>query len=561
MLGSRDSEVAAVVRDTELISSYMAGREYKVGRFAHTLRLRLMREHLGIDVDELMAKERMADDKSHDDEWHDGTSDNTSYGRPSMDSNRSAPHSKDKSHKKSGSEADSVHIRAEVLSSFNHDVDWEQEHNPNLYNPKKATKDSRVMTEEHRKDVRGLGPDHMKAIDDLFQSKDKSAAKRPSPLDRRAGTEDKVYSSNPNQGDGGQVKPVNTAINNRDRGSSISSAKSRRSDKEYVGNLGLPPPPMMRNYTAEMSLPLFSQLPPLPITNDYDIGGPGGHRQSTTSNASTSNHPLFSELRQPIFDNDAFKDPLNDSFILETWHEIAMNNTKIYREVFRCMPDNEVKTWKEYKDYQAYADKFAVSQDGEKPSTQTGRGSGQKGSAAPGIGISINPIDKVNEKAAQAGHALHTTTSRTDDIPDNDPSEKNASINGVINEKAAMAELDTPSSRGTDTSTKVGKNDSAISSKDTLNEKEAHPRSSQTSVKQNDNLHPHASIRRRRRGNTRNSKRDFNLNEPVMDKKTAEELLCLTQGHLVVWPYDWLITEAEGGNWLYSIDQIAPLEI
>lgn len=31
----------------------MDGRPFKVGRFAHTLRVRLMREHLGVDVDAL----------------------------------------------------------------------------------------------------------------------------------------------------------------------------------------------------------------------------------------------------------------------------------------------------------------------------------------------------------------------------------------------------------------------------------------------------------------------------------------------------------------------------
>ena len=31
----------------------MAGGPFKVGRFAHSLRVRLMREHLGIDVDNL----------------------------------------------------------------------------------------------------------------------------------------------------------------------------------------------------------------------------------------------------------------------------------------------------------------------------------------------------------------------------------------------------------------------------------------------------------------------------------------------------------------------------
>lgn len=32
---------------------FMGGKPYKVGRFAHTLRVRLMREHLGVDVDAL----------------------------------------------------------------------------------------------------------------------------------------------------------------------------------------------------------------------------------------------------------------------------------------------------------------------------------------------------------------------------------------------------------------------------------------------------------------------------------------------------------------------------
>lgn len=44
----------------------MAGRPYKVGRFAHTLRVRLMREHVGVDVDaldeeHLMSREPVAD--------------------------------------------------------------------------------------------------------------------------------------------------------------------------------------------------------------------------------------------------------------------------------------------------------------------------------------------------------------------------------------------------------------------------------------------------------------------------------------------------------------------
>ncbi|KAF9111165.1 Phospholipase D1 [Mortierella sp. AM989] len=50
MLGNRDSEIAAVVRDQDYIESTMSGIPYRVSRFAHTLRMNLMMEHLGFDT-------------------------------------------------------------------------------------------------------------------------------------------------------------------------------------------------------------------------------------------------------------------------------------------------------------------------------------------------------------------------------------------------------------------------------------------------------------------------------------------------------------------------------
>lgn len=40
----------------------MAGKPFEVGRFAHTLRVRLMREHLGINVDALDEEDLMSYD-------------------------------------------------------------------------------------------------------------------------------------------------------------------------------------------------------------------------------------------------------------------------------------------------------------------------------------------------------------------------------------------------------------------------------------------------------------------------------------------------------------------
>lgn len=58
MRGNRDSEVAAIVRDKETIDTTMDGQPYLAGKFAHTLRIRLMREHLGVNVDTLDIVER-----------------------------------------------------------------------------------------------------------------------------------------------------------------------------------------------------------------------------------------------------------------------------------------------------------------------------------------------------------------------------------------------------------------------------------------------------------------------------------------------------------------------
>ncbi|GMM34089.1 phospholipase D [Saccharomycopsis crataegensis] len=62
MRGSRDSEICAVIRDTETVKTTMNGKPYLAGKFAHTLRMRLMREHLGVDVDVLEMVERKFDE-------------------------------------------------------------------------------------------------------------------------------------------------------------------------------------------------------------------------------------------------------------------------------------------------------------------------------------------------------------------------------------------------------------------------------------------------------------------------------------------------------------------
>lgn len=53
MLGARDSEVAVMIEDVNLIDGTMNNQPYQVGKFAHSLRCHLLKEHLGVLNDHL----------------------------------------------------------------------------------------------------------------------------------------------------------------------------------------------------------------------------------------------------------------------------------------------------------------------------------------------------------------------------------------------------------------------------------------------------------------------------------------------------------------------------
>ncbi|KAJ6257303.1 hypothetical protein Dda_8192 [Drechslerella dactyloides] len=627
MLGFRDSEVAAVVRDQDTIWSTMAGRPYLVGRFAHTLRLRLMREHLGIDVDELMAQERMeeAADEGMESEqrWHDGNS-ITTQATTNLDGgslrsfNVGAPSGRPTSPVREMRPEDvDVVTRIESIASFNHDVDWEQANNPNIDAHKKVTHDPRVRDRE--KDVAGLGIDHMKAAEEFAKEK---GIRPVTAIDRKLGQDGHQYTSSFSQVDTG-IARTGPEIPLEHR-TSLASKRMSMESQQHPGeevveadkNPELPPIPTQRVNTTELGLPLSSQLPPLPATNDIDIGGPTvTARLSQGSGAPVmmeASHPLFAEIKQPYVDVDHFIDPLNDSFYLDTWHKIANNNTKIFREIFRCMPDNEVKSWAQYKEYMLYQDKFAAAQDGIKPSSQHQQHS-KSGQAAPGVGVpdslperlaeklppeAAEKLGQVAEKFGQLGH--HSTDkSKTDGADDAnektalseaDPGikEKNEASpepqehpfrsvfdNSALNEKdirqsteSVTFDLAGPGPRTSDVS--IGRsplhfNQPAPATLSTAPERllsVANPGSNAgASVTNGSSVGPAQSVRRRKRAGTRNSRREFHASDDIVDKNVAEGLLSKIQGHLVVWPYEWLITEAEGGNWLYSIDQLAPIEL
>jgi hypothetical protein len=74
----------------------MAGAPFKVGRFAHKLRMRLMREHLGVDVDALdnedLLKRKPQHDESDIKKWDPDREEGLNYGRDNVEATSSTMH-------------------------------------------------------------------------------------------------------------------------------------------------------------------------------------------------------------------------------------------------------------------------------------------------------------------------------------------------------------------------------------------------------------------------------------------------------------------------------------
>ena len=559
MLGSRDSECAAVVRDTDMLWSTMNGEPYLVGRFAHTLRMRLMREHLGINVDEVMEEEQELKDQ----QWEEDMA--SFHGKdPSKQDPEDVLDTK-------GQYQQEVLYKSEEMSSFNHDVDWEQADNPNLKTKKKLTEDIRITNNErHQKDVAGEGADAMNQAERTGKAGRRDTILVPV----RSGSKEVLMSSEEVNAVKAKLSPLNKQETRQRSVSRVSGTTAI----EDGGNSSLPPSFLTTLDTMNSGQSQTSPLPPLPVTDDTDIGGPPVQRTSSQK-AKEMVHPLFADLQRPFVDKDCMRDPLNDSFFLDTWHAVAENNTKLYRQVFRCMPDNEVKGWKEYKEYAAYAERFSQAQGGGKSKDRVQRDA-PGSSGPPGQGSLADKLRLLGPAGETAGGAQERSQTFSEKLLHSagiKDSNNNSRPMGKIEEWAEEAnraqaerqEREAREKRSTSPNTEsVTDEKAALRTSNELKNAATFDSESTTrgnappTVGYSDALNMNTSTqKRRRRATTRSSRREFHASDDIISGPDADELMHMVQGHLVLWPYDWLAKEESGGNWLYSIDGLAPLEI
>ena len=580
MLGSRDSEVAAVITDQSTVPSMMAGKPYLVGEFAHTLRMRLMREHLGIDVDEYY-------NHNHDVGISESGPAPNNVPEPAYVANKiqredfatdpSVPALTEQNLAAGQQAHQSSDPSSETTGAWVSQAEPDPAIRTNSIEPQAQPK---THGEKLDADIAGFGVDNAKRLTDLGLT---------------GGRETFVNA----QGHEILLAPPEVREPRR-RSSTVNS-----SSQPVVDTSTSPTPPWSfpRMSTRDLGLTQLSQLPALPVLDDTDIGGPPIMNRAMSESSAGILHPLLQSMRRPVVQDDCMQDPLADSFYAEIWHKVAENNTKLYRQVFRCMPDSEVQTWRDYREFNSYSEKFMQSQGlgqtkpkvpKDAPATSGPPGSAgtesiatvlssdvgaKAGNRLSGLankfrrplsnGSQLNrspdmsekqrsastshgtaavepsPMDgEMDEKAAerQTSGGNHTTTSP-------DP-EKAAAASSPDPEKinAASPDLDKVTSTNTRRSRTITFSNIIHSNHNDPNHA---PETTATQSNPADkDVQRQNSQKRRRRTATRSSARISGPPEVILTKDEGEELLKLTQGHLVLWPYDWLVdTLSEFWSW------------
>lgn len=578
MLGTRDSECAALVRDTDMMPSTMNGKPYEVGRFAHTLRVRLMREHLGLPVDEIQEEEQQMemDRQSFEQEMEDIYQEDKAGRRNASNSGRG------NSAKRHSHQYSNIEVSAEPSYQSGSDSSSSKDKDP-------ETGMSKKETEKQRLDVSGYGKDHWQAAKQagLDEGRDSVTVR---------GKEVLVHDID--------APGLGTVDSPGPRHQHAPARDNPYLERNRSGNADLPPamPVLVRQTTEQLGLVRSSHLPPLPVVDDTDIGGPPVYVDPKSGRPkSGAFHPMGADIRPAHIDKDCMRDPLAP-FIDEIWNHVAQNNTKLYRRVFRCMPDSEVTTWAEYREYVEYSAKFKASMDGkgaaednelqretsnQNETAPTGTSVGipaPDANAQPGMQSPVEealrrlseklPVleersnmldlsaqqeaqDQVDEKAelktrgsadtvprapATLDTSLKTGDEKVADAPS--PVYSNGDTSFPALENSSSRPLEPQVTRNTDRKTIFS----------TLEKPSSRDAASMPSAAAN------GSVKRRRRATTKGSRRGFPVDD-MPSRADAEELLRMIQGTIVQFPYDWLVTEEQNGNWGYQVDGVAPLSI
>ncbi|KAH9825288.1 hypothetical protein DFH28DRAFT_943383 [Melampsora americana] len=607
--GDRDSELACVVRDTDMIDGTMAGKPYKVSRFAHTMRIRLMREHLGVDVDALEAEEANMELMEHQNQVHEERMKEKArvelhlpLTRPSAKTSTSMLGSgmwdPDRQQRQESDAREGVtHLvshrtrAADAIKSLGNDlkdrlaihrgdggtdIGGEGAEGPTPNSNRQTTK--KLVTEQADKNPSvAEGKDQSTADDDQGNDGEQPTSKLVATLEEKIANETPTASASSARDPRSQGLLHPTGAAGREQvNSEPKYLKDRASNISFASD-GEPNASSSNQHQSSDTLTTRARGPSVSIsehhTSSYDrtdVSSPQPDSNHQTPQLSQSHSPsIFNASHQshinhdflnspPIapsrhlskrvkgavnlsqftisvppveIDPNGFEDPLADSFFKSVWLTIASRNTQILRKVFRCVPDDNVKTWQNYKEYQAWENRHTKPvRDRSSSVTEKMGGSDEGNGNNGGMNPSVISTDGTSQRTEQAhqhqertrepsGFSGTSTLSQTDRYTTSDGSNIKTPISG--------SEFPTHSE-----------------------------------------LNPHSSIitnhtNKPRKKSISKAEKKANLEEGFtqLERDQMEEFLKEVQGHLVLFPTRFMESEDLNNNFLFQKDRIPPLAI
>ncbi|CUM52126.1 uncharacterized protein AC631_03520 [Debaryomyces fabryi] len=676
MRGSRDSEVAAIVRDNKTVKSRMNGEEYLAGKFAYTLRMRLMREHLGVSVDILDIVERRFNRFEEFARTSRGIKAATSRFKNKENTILSAMveiASRDILDEPNGTYRWKNYQRLnQVDEAIDQvpldDVDEEEkgqnipsplslpisfsnrtgthEANKGIRDSKKHSYDARVQhNENHKKDVFGEGPDKYKSK--LAKRARLNSARFLKELASKAMEENPVGIFLP---DGALVKDFlesddcemidemdeesENIISERNRErwqllkkvsylQRVAARTKEQSEEESKKRVaaGMEPfnlEPLSQSSMQDNKLP--EPVDGMDNTNQKIVSSldPSNYKSPNSTSEKKSFDPVLTPaeysddipivsldeegVRQTVqtvnsegienfstfVDPYGFEDPLDEEFYEDLWYEHARRNTELFRMIFHTQPDNAVSSWKEYKNHSKLQRAFLLSQQHEAKSRKQKKyyNGGQDDLSLLDIETDNNTEYRKPDMNKRNSQATINVKKLEDvgllgEVPLSSNSSTSLPSTNVRNEprsrfrrnakKNIIPELNEDESDTFEDAEEHMEYDEEPSSRSPESENNQKYAAQNGSVpqlnvnggtyKENEVDESLAPTKKRRRRKTFSARRKAMLGERIFERDTAERILREIQGHLVVFPADWLMRELEGGNWFYNTDRIPPIDI
>ncbi|KAI8636293.1 hypothetical protein BD408DRAFT_377142 [Parasitella parasitica] len=392
-LGTRDSEIAACIQDDkDLVDSWFAGKCVKVGRFAHSLRMRLMCEHIGLDVDQIdrdryggeksgyMQQPVWADYETHDNDHSKNDAINCipPYIQVHRDLNKSVKEKEQiQQEEKDEPPISEIGRTSTALSS-----DSSATGSSNASDVSLQKKQGKRMKRRFLRRKNGRSKEQTKAGQATVAAITADAHNR-SPS---ACLEQQL-----------QTTKTEDSANTASASSGAAAGTSMLSPTKSIFN--------KRKSTKEDYLDFWTSLDPDTDNNGDCKARKEQEEQEEEQEEEEAKGTIFepepkhyysSAKLEPVDTGkrtvgDVYRllqDPLTDDF-QEFWHMLARVNTDLFRRSFLVTPDNNVRTWDQYHHYVKMAKMFLGRTDAKHGGTKT---------TAAAANVTALPLSKENNE-------------------------------------------------------------------------------------------------------------------------------------------------------------------